>query len=208
MLSREVHASRRGRGLETVVRPFSFREFLRHRGQEPARPVREVTSAERSLLEKRFLEYLLEGGYTETQGLDLMLRIELLQGYVDTVLFRDVVERHGVTQVAALRSVTRHCLRNPAASFSVHRLHQATLKGGARARRCEGRGSREGGAPGGRVSDQHGAAVDGVKTEDGLEVDFHARFPDGAEDLVQVCADPGEPGVEVLPVYRWLLDGQ
>jgi predicted AAA+ superfamily ATPase len=52
------------------------------------------------------------------------LRIELLQGYVDTVLFRDVVERHGVSQVAALRWLVRQCLRNPAGSFSVHRLHK------------------------------------------------------------------------------------
>ena len=30
MLSREVHTSLRGRGIETTIRPFSFREFLRH----------------------------------------------------------------------------------------------------------------------------------------------------------------------------------
>lgn len=46
----------------------------------------------------------------------------MLQSHVDTVMFRDVVERHGVTQVAALRWIVRHCLRNPAGSFSVHRL--------------------------------------------------------------------------------------
>lgn len=51
------------------------------------------------------------------------MRIELLQGYVDTVLFRDVVERHAVSQGAALRWLVRHCLRNPARSLSVHRLH-------------------------------------------------------------------------------------
>ena len=28
MLSREVHTSLRGRGMETIIRPFSFREFL------------------------------------------------------------------------------------------------------------------------------------------------------------------------------------
>ena len=43
---------------------------------------------------------------------------------MDTVLFRDVVERYGVSQVAALRWLVRQCLRNPAGSFSVHRLHQ------------------------------------------------------------------------------------
>jgi predicted AAA+ superfamily ATPase len=124
MLSREVHTSLRGRGMATVIRPFSFREFLRHRGEEPAREPRRWTAAERSLVEKGFRDYLATGGFPEAQGLEPALRVELLQGYVDTVLFRDVVERHEVTQVAALRWLVRHCLRNPAGSFSVHRLHQ------------------------------------------------------------------------------------
>ncbi len=124
MLSREVHTSLRGRGMATVIRPFSFREFLRHRGQEPLKEPRRWTPAERSLVEKRFREYLLEGGFPEVQGVTATLRIELLQGYVDTVLFRDVVERYGVAQVAALRWLVRQCLRNPAGSFSAHRLHQ------------------------------------------------------------------------------------
>lgn len=124
LLSREVHTSLRGRGLATVIRPFSFREFLRHRGEEPDHAPRRWTAAERSLVEKRFGEFLVAGGFPEAQGLAAGLRVELLQSYVDTVLFRDVVERYGVTQVAALRWVVRHCLRNPAGSFSAHRLHQ------------------------------------------------------------------------------------
>lgn len=124
MLSREVHTSLRGRGMETVIHPFSFREFLRHRGEEPKREPARWDAPERSLMEKRFGEYLLAGGFPEAQGLATPLRIELLQGYVDTVLFRDVVERYGVSQVAALRWLVRQCLRNPAGSFSVHRLHQ------------------------------------------------------------------------------------
>jgi hypothetical protein len=122
MLSREVHTSLRGRGMETIIRPFSFREFLRHRDEEPEQSARRWTAAQRSLLEKRFREFLVEGGFPETQGLSVALRIELLQSYVDTVLFRDVVERFAVSQVAALRWIVRHCLRNPAGSFSVHRL--------------------------------------------------------------------------------------
>ena len=123
MLSREVHTSLRGRGMETVIRPFSFREFLRHRGEEPVKEPTRWTAAERSLVEKRFLEFLVEGGFPEAQGLDFALRVELLQGYVDTVLFRDVVERYRISQVAALRWLVRQCLRNPAGSFSAHRLY-------------------------------------------------------------------------------------
>jgi len=106
------------------IRPFSFREFLRHRGEEPESEAQRWSAGERSLVEGRLGEFVTEGGFPEAQGLAAFLRIELFQGYVDTVLFRDVVERYEVTQVAALRWVVRQCLRNPAGSFSVHRLHQ------------------------------------------------------------------------------------
>lgn len=123
MLSREVHTSLRGRGMATVIRPFSFREFLRHRGEEPALGAWRPTPVERSLVEKRFREFLVGGGLPEAQRLPDAVRIDLLQGYVDTVLFRDVVERYKVSQVEALRWLVRQCLRDPAGSFSVHRLH-------------------------------------------------------------------------------------
>jgi hypothetical protein len=124
MLSREIHTSLRGRGMETIIHPFGFREFLRHRAEEPEKPPEYWTAAQRSLVEHRFRDFLTEGGFPETQSLPSHLRIELLQGYVDTVLFRDVIERHELSQVAALRWVVRHCLRNPAGSLSVHRLYQ------------------------------------------------------------------------------------
>ncbi len=240
MLSREVHTSLRGRGMETVIHPFSFREFLRHRGEEPDREATRWTAAERSLVEKRFREYLLAGGFPETQGLVPSLRIELLQGYVDTVLFRDVVERYGVSQVAALRWLVRQCLRNPTGSFSVHRLHQ-DLKGqghgvakdavhamlgylldafllsavplateSERQRNSNPRklypvdsGLIRAYDTSGRSNLGHAletavlnelerrkGEVGYVKTAEGFEVDFHVRYLTGAEELVQVCADP------------------
>jgi predicted AAA+ superfamily ATPase len=147
MLSREVHTSLRGRGFATVIRPFGFREFLRHRGEEPEKEPRQWSPAERSLVERRFREFLVEGGFPEVQGLEPALRLDLLQGYVDTVLFRDVVERYGVSQVAALRWLGRQCLRNPAGSLSVHRLHQ-DLKPG---RGVAGRRPRHARLPGRRL---------------------------------------------------------
>ena len=51
----------------------------------------------------------------------------MLQGYVDTVLFRDVLEWYGVTQVAALRWITRHALRSLCSSFSIERLYNDLL---------------------------------------------------------------------------------
>ena len=241
MLSREVHTSLRGRGMETVIRPFSFREFLRHRGVEPARRAREFTTTDRSRIEKEFREYLAVGGFPEAQGLTREWRVELLQGYVDTVIFRDIVERHGITQVAALRWLTRQCLRNPAGNLSVHRLHLDLKSQGlgvakdalhammghlqdaflistvALATDSERRRNSnprkvypvDTGLIGafdrsGRTNVGHAletivlhelerrkAEIGYVRTGLGYEVDFHARYPDGREELIQVCAETG-----------------
>jgi predicted AAA+ superfamily ATPase len=124
LLAREVHTSLRGRGLETTIQPFSFREFLRHRSEEVTEPPDRWTDEQRSFAESRFRLYLEQGGFPEVQGQSRALRIQVLQSYVQDVIFRDVVERHAVTQLAALRWIVRHTLRNPAGQFSNHRLHQ------------------------------------------------------------------------------------
>jgi uncharacterized protein len=123
MLSREVHTSLRGRGMETIIRPFSFPEFLRHHAAEVTHQRDQWTSAQIGTIEKWFSQYLKIGGFPEAQSLEASVRINLLQSYVDTVLFRDVIERYQLRQIAALRWLTRHCLRNPAGSLSVHRLY-------------------------------------------------------------------------------------
>jgi uncharacterized protein len=243
LLSREVHTSLRGRGLATVIRPFSFREFLRHRGDEPDREPRRFTAPQRSLVEKRFREFLVEGGFPEAQGLVPDLRLELLQGYVDTVLFRDIAERYQISQLAALRWLVRQCLRNPAGAFSVHRLHSDLKSQGLGVAKdalhamfdhlldafllsavplaTESERQRNSNPrklypvdPGlikpfdssGRANLGHAletavanelerrrAEVAYVKTPEGFEVDFLARYPDGTEELIQVSADLSEP---------------
>lgn len=127
MLSREVATSMRGRAMEAVVMPFSFREALRHAGREPIQPVAKLPKAVRSRLEGDLLSYLIEGGFPEAQGLDERNRRELLRGYVDVVLLRDVVERHNISQPQVLRWMVQQLLGNAAGSFSINKFH-AVLK--------------------------------------------------------------------------------
>ncbi len=123
LLSREVATAMRGRAMEALVLPFSFREYLRHRDREPNQAVERLPKARRSALELELTAYLQEGGYPEAQGLDIRTRRELLRGYVDTALFRDVVERHAVSNPLALRWMIRQLLGNAAGSFSVQKFH-------------------------------------------------------------------------------------
>lgn len=123
LLSREVATSIRGRAVEAVVYPFSFRETLRHHGREPQKPPARLTKADRSSLEKDLLTYLAAGGFPEAQGLDSRDRHELLKSYVDVVLLRDVIERHAVSHPIVLRWMVRQLLGNPAGAFSVNKFY-------------------------------------------------------------------------------------
>lgn len=127
MLSREVATSMRGRAMEAVVSPFSFREMLRHAGREPEKPSERFTKAERSQLARDLLDYLAHGGFPEAQGLDSRNRSELLRTYVDVVLLRDVLERHNLSQPQVLHWMVRQLLGNAAGAFSINKFH-ADLK--------------------------------------------------------------------------------
>lgn len=122
LLSRELATSLRGRSLPTELLPFSFAEALVHAGQAVPSPW-PPPDRQRYVLRHAFDAYLLAGGFPEVQSLDERLRVRVLQDYVDAVLFRDIVERHGVSNVTALRYLVRRLLSAPAGRFSVHRFH-------------------------------------------------------------------------------------
>jgi len=124
MLSREVATTMRGRALEVVITPFNFREFARARGSSLPRDRQLMSPREESAWLARFDDYVRTGGFPEACQEELAPhRVELLQGYVETVLFRDVAERHGVANLVALRAFVRHLLRQPASSLSITKVH-------------------------------------------------------------------------------------
>ena len=126
LLSREVATSLRGRAMEVLVHPFSFREALRHTGDEP--PARAGTETRPSAaLDERLRRYLVDGGFPEAQGADPLDGNALLAGYVDVVVLRDVIDRHAVTNPVALRWLQRQLLSHPGGAFSVKK-HYDTLR--------------------------------------------------------------------------------
>jgi len=243
LLSREVATSMRGRAMEAKVFPFSFRESLRHAGHEPLAPPERLTKAQRSLIDNNLHGFLEHGGFPEAQGLDPRNRTELLRSYIDVVLLRDVVERHGISQPVALRWMVRQLLGNAAAIFSVNKFH-ADLKSqgfaigkdtlhsylgyledsfllfsltvatdSERRRRVNPRKiypidtglipifDRSGKANLGHALEtavflelnRRDAEIAYVRTTDGFEVDFLARYVDGREELIQVCVSIDHP---------------
>jgi len=127
LLSREIASSMRGRGWEIVIFPFSFREYLRHRGSSvPEQPER-LPHREQIVMDRCFADYLLTGGFPEALSFDPLNRCQLLQSYVDVLLLRDIIERHRISNPTALRWMTRRLLGNAGSLFSITKF-EADLK--------------------------------------------------------------------------------
>ena len=135
LLSREIATALRGRAWQVLLHPFSFAEALRHQGASLGDIANVAgTGREQSRLERAFLDWLAIGGFPEVQPAsarsgvgvrDLATRHRLLRDYVDVAMLRDVVERHNVRNVVALRWLVRHFLGNAGSLFSVEKFHAA-----------------------------------------------------------------------------------
>lgn len=122
MLSREIASSMRGRSVEVIIYPYSYREFLDSQAMDLPLSWSRVDRKLRSLMENQLLKYLVAGGFPEARGLTELDRNLLLQGYVNTVLFRDIVDRFNLSNISVLKALMRHLLRNSGSKFTVNKF--------------------------------------------------------------------------------------
>ncbi len=120
-LSGEIATALRGRAWRILMHPFSFEEALRFRSAEPA-TAGFLAGSESARMERALLDWLEAGGFPEAQDLAAAARRQLLRGYVDAAMLRDVMERYGVRNIVGLRWLVRHLLGNAGAPFSVEKF--------------------------------------------------------------------------------------
>lgn len=126
LLSKEIATGLRGRSLIIEIFPFSFYEFLIFHGLFKDKP-KTFGAKNASVLRKAVKNYFETGGFPEVQNIDHNLRIEILQGYINSVLLKDVIERHKVGNIVAIKYLIRHIMISSGRKFSVNKFYN-TLK--------------------------------------------------------------------------------
>lgn len=121
LLSKEIASSLRGRSLPIEILPYSYREFLTsHHRELPKVPLGKKTlDHQRSYL----LDYFQKGGFPGVQFMPPNEHLETLQNYVETVIFRDVVERHQIGNIALMKYFIGFLLKSVASPFSVSKFY-------------------------------------------------------------------------------------
>ncbi len=122
LLSKEIASSLRGRSLSIEIFPYSYLEYLTaHHFDLPSKPFgQKMLDHHRSYL----LDYFRIGGFPAVQSMPPNEQLETLQNYVETVIFRDVIERHQISNVALLKYFISFLLKNVAAPFSINKLYK------------------------------------------------------------------------------------
>lgn len=122
LLSKEIATSLRGRSMAIEIQPYDFQEYLNvHEIPLPSKPFgKKAQDQYRGYL----LEFFQKGGFPAVQGLAEHETLEVLQNYVEVVVFRDVVERHKISNTKLLKYFVSVLLKNAASRFSINKFHK------------------------------------------------------------------------------------
>lgn len=120
MLSKEIATSLRGRCHTLEVFPLSFGEFVSRDG---LRVKKRYSFEEQSLLRFKAKQFLQAGGFPEILEFDTTLGQQTLREYVNTAVYRDVVERHQLRNATTVRRFLTYCLQNLGAPTSIRKIY-------------------------------------------------------------------------------------
>ena len=119
MLSKEIATQMRGRSLSWELFPFSFREYL---GFKQLKISENISTKQRLLVQKAFDEYWQSGGFPEVLKMVPALRIKIHQEYKQTILLRDLIDRHDIAHPKAVIDLAHWLIDNNGALYSVNNL--------------------------------------------------------------------------------------
>ena len=118
LLSKEIHTALRGRSLSNELFPFSFGEYLVRKGI-----ARDGYDTEYTLLRaKAWEEYKQCGGFPEAYEEDEETRRVIFQEYYESLLYRDLLERHAPIQPLLLKMFAHRLMSGMSTIVSINKM--------------------------------------------------------------------------------------
>ncbi|WP_298062868.1 ATP-binding protein [uncultured Rikenella sp.] len=109
MLSTELNTALRGYPLEYKTYPLSFNEFCRFKGIN----ANGYLEQEKARVRNTFMEFNRESSFPEVVLTESATeKLQLLNGYFDTMLLKDVAEHYGIANLPVLRYFVKRIMAN------------------------------------------------------------------------------------------------
>ncbi len=134
LLSKEYATHIGGRVIEINMFPFSFREFLSVKSVDYNKKI--IYSNKRFKLIKYLEEYIKFGGFPEVVLSDSNdIKVKLLESYLNTVVYRDIISRYGIEDENLFRLFVKKIADNITSPFSMYNLEKKMLQMGRKTTR-------------------------------------------------------------------------
>ncbi|GBE19432.1 hypothetical protein BMS3Abin17_00155 [archaeon BMS3Abin17] len=120
LLSKEISTKLRGRVLNMEVYPLSFKEYVKWNEIDYNLKTL-IHSKDKIQIKKAFLSYLQEGGYPALFT-NKVSREQVLQSYYQSMIFKDIVERHKIKEIKKLKILIKLLFESVTKEISYNRL--------------------------------------------------------------------------------------
>ena len=120
LLSKEISTKLRGRVLNTEIYPLSFKEYTEWKNIAYNLKTL-ICSKDKIQIKKSFSSYLQEGGYPALFT-NKVPREQILQSYYQSMIFKDIVERHKIKEIKKLKILIKLLFESVAKKISYNRL--------------------------------------------------------------------------------------
>ncbi|MDD3263896.1 MAG: ATP-binding protein [Candidatus Nanoarchaeia archaeon] len=121
MLSKEISTSLRGRALSYEILPLSFKEYLSFKDIE----IDIISTQGRANILNSLNKYIETGGFPGVivNEDDENIREAMLKSYMNTMMFRDIVERYSISNSNVLRRFINILYNNLSNEISINRIY-------------------------------------------------------------------------------------
>lgn len=120
LLSKEIATELRGRSIAHEMWPFSLKEYLAFKSFEIQAP---NSTIDLDYFKKHLTHYLSTGGFPEIIVLPSIEKNRILQDYIDVVIYRDIIERHQITNLSLIKYMIKYLINNTATSISINKIY-------------------------------------------------------------------------------------
>lgn len=127
LLSAEIATQLRGRTLTYKLYTLNFEEFLKF--QKLTIKKNDLYSSKRYKISKLAKEYLEFGGFPRINNeKNHILKKQILNDYLDMIIFKDIVERYAIRNTDIIRLIIQYVLHNSGREFSINSFYNKFKK--------------------------------------------------------------------------------
>lgn len=119
LLASEIATSLRGRTLQFEIFPLSFKEFCKFKKYDTNYYITE----NKAFIQNGFQEYILKGGFPELVLNNYNYLQNTLQEYYHIMLYKDLIERYEIRNVAILKYFISRLLSNLTKPTSINKIY-------------------------------------------------------------------------------------